>query len=79
MMSSTLESGSTMPEDAILCFKNDSSKPIRILVESKTHLIPGNDFHENVFFILDSVCQHHWNRDFDLDDRWNTYDADFGY
>ncbi len=29
--------------------------------------------------MLDSICQHHWNRDIAPDqDRWSTYGARFG-
>jgi hypothetical protein len=64
-----------MPEGTVF-----SSEPKRILVQTKTHLVPGKDFHEKLMFMLDRICQHHWRRDYDLDqDRWSTHGCRFGY
>ncbi|KAL6836641.1 hypothetical protein J3E69DRAFT_322106 [Trichoderma sp. SZMC 28015] len=54
--------------------------PVRILVQTVTSLIPGNDYGQRVDYIRNIVCQHHWNRDFDWNkDRWNSYGDNFGY
>lgn len=64
-----------MPEGTLF-----SSEPKRILVQTKTHLVPGKDFDEKLMFMLDRICQHHWRRDYDLDqDRWTTHGCRFGY
>ncbi|KAI1780361.1 hypothetical protein F4818DRAFT_435569 [Hypoxylon cercidicola] len=57
-----------------------SGDPVRILVRTATHLVPGEDFSQRCFFLLNRICQHHWNRDFDhIQDRWNAHGAWFGY
>ncbi|POR31237.1 Uncharacterized protein TPAR_08559 [Tolypocladium paradoxum] len=57
-----------------------SARPLRILVQTKTNLVPGNDYAERVEFMRNLICQHHWNRDFDWhQDRWNAYGDEFGY
>ncbi|QYS93775.1 hypothetical protein H0G86_001143 [Trichoderma simmonsii] len=54
--------------------------PVRILVQTVTSLVPGNDYGQRIDFIRNIVCQHHWNRDFVWNkDRWNSYGDDFGY
>ncbi|KAL7796952.1 hypothetical protein V8C43DRAFT_260694 [Trichoderma afarasin] len=54
--------------------------PVRILVQTVTSLVPGNDYGQRIDFIRNIVCQHHWNRDFDWNkDRWNSYGDNFGY
>jgi hypothetical protein len=56
-----------------------SSKPTRILVQTKTHLVPGKDFDDKLMFILDRICQQHWSRDYDLaQDRWSTHGCRYG-
>ncbi|POR31688.1 Uncharacterized protein TPAR_08097 [Tolypocladium paradoxum] len=58
----------------------DPGVPKRILVQTKTHLVPGDDYHQRCLFLLDVMCRHHWNRDFDpRQDRWSEYGAWFGY
>ncbi|KAI0117881.1 hypothetical protein GGR51DRAFT_500435 [Nemania sp. FL0031] len=58
----------------------NSERPKRILVRTKTHLVPGDDYGARCYFMLDRICQHHWNRDFVFgEDRWNSYGTEFGY
>ncbi|KAL7915846.1 hypothetical protein GGI35DRAFT_473172 [Trichoderma velutinum] len=55
-------------------------RPVRILVQTVTNLVPGNDYGQRIDYIRNIICQHHWNRDFDWNtDRWNSYGDDFGY
>ncbi|KAI1486683.1 hypothetical protein F5X96DRAFT_673410 [Biscogniauxia mediterranea] len=61
-------------------FKEGSTDSLRILVQSKTHLIPGHDYHERCTYMRNLICQHVWGRNYDYDqDRWNTYGTDFAY
>ncbi|KAF4973625.1 hypothetical protein FZEAL_9269, partial [Fusarium zealandicum] len=54
------------------------ARPVRILVQTVTHLVPGNHYGERVEYMRNLICQHHWNRDFDWDqDRWNIHGNDF--
>lgn len=55
-------------------------EPLRILVETKTHLVPGQWFADKMDNILNLICQYHWNRDLDRkSERWNAHDNYFGY
>ena len=57
-----------------------SAAPKRKLVQTKTHLVPGEDSFENLMFMLDRICQEQWSRDYDpAIDRWNTYGARFDF
>ncbi|GKZ31581.1 hypothetical protein AbraIFM66950_000156 [Aspergillus brasiliensis] len=64
-----------------------SPSPIRILVQTLTHLVPSTDqasdkniYDDKLFTMLDRICQHIWNCDFDGDvHRWYTYGDEFGY
>jgi hypothetical protein len=57
-----------------------SAKPVRILVQTITDLVPGNDYAERVEYMRNLICQQHWNRNFDWDqDRWNVYGDHFAY
>lgn len=48
--------------------------PVRILVETVTHLVPGHVYPERVKCMQNIVCQHHWGRDFDDEkDRCYVY------
>lgn len=54
--------------------------PVRILVQTVTHLVPGNDYMERVEYMQNLICQHHWKRDFNRDqERWNVYGHDFAF
>ena len=58
----------------------DSGDILRILVQTKTDLVPGNGYEERVENMRNLICQHHWKRDFDEhQDRWNVYGQQFGY
>ncbi|KAI0399362.1 hypothetical protein F4802DRAFT_590067 [Xylaria palmicola] len=39
--------------------------PVRILVETSTHLVPGRLHGERVQRMRNVICQYHWRRDFD--------------
>ncbi|KAL2214247.1 hypothetical protein CC79DRAFT_1363023 [Sarocladium strictum] len=57
-----------------------STEPVRILVQTVTQLVPGNDYAQRVQYMQNLICQHHWNRDFDRNqDRWNVYGHHFSY
>ena len=57
----------------------DPKEPLRILVQTKTHLVQGADYHEKKWFILDMICQHHWKRDYiPVRDRWSAHGTKFG-
>ena len=58
----------------------DSGDILRILVQTKTDLVPGNGYEERVENMRNLICQHHWKRDFDKhQDRWNVYGHEFSY
>lgn len=38
---------------------------VRVLIQTVTHLVPGNDRGEQLRFLENKVCQLHWGRDFD--------------
>jgi hypothetical protein len=68
------------PEGTALSPKENPTEPKRILVQTETHLVPGDDYGKRCYFMLDLVCQHHWNRNFVFgEDRWNSYGTQFGY
>lgn len=54
--------------------------PVRILVTTATHLVPGDGYEWKLIFITNQICQYHWARDYDPSiDRWTSYGAQFGY
>ncbi|KAI1405167.1 hypothetical protein F4819DRAFT_445073 [Hypoxylon fuscum] len=54
--------------------------PLRILVQTKTHLVPGDEYSERCKNMKNLICQHYWDRDFDYNrDRFYAYRADFAY
>lgn len=54
--------------------------PIRILVQTMTHLVPGDTYFSRCNFLNDRICQHHWGCDFDPQiHRWSTYGAYFAF
>ncbi|KAJ8120981.1 hypothetical protein O1611_g10220 [Lasiodiplodia mahajangana] len=60
--------------------ETNSERPKRILVRTKTHLVPDDDYGARCYFMLNRICQHHWSRDFLFgEDRWNSYGTQFGY
>jgi hypothetical protein len=75
-----METTASKPEGTATHLERNSTAPQRILVQTETHLVPGDDYHQRCLFLLDLICQLHWNRDFDPDqDRWSVYGAWFGY
>ena len=62
----------------------DESTPLRVLVQTKTHLVLGEnleaDYATKVDFMKNLICRHLWNRDFDKRrERWNSHGDQFGY
>ncbi|KAI8944096.1 hypothetical protein F4801DRAFT_260734 [Xylaria longipes] len=54
--------------------------PKRIVLQTKTHQVPGGDYQERCTNMKNLLCQHLWNRDFDYNyDRWQDYGAAFAY
>ncbi|KAJ9132345.1 hypothetical protein NKR23_g11307 [Pleurostoma richardsiae] len=50
--------------------------PTRILVQTKTHLVPGDKYEERCQRMKNLICQFHWKRDFDPNqDRWHAQAA----
>ncbi|KAH8685143.1 hypothetical protein BGZ61DRAFT_356160 [Ilyonectria robusta] len=57
----------------------NSTGKVRILLQTITHLVPGSDRPEKLAFIQNTVCQHHWKRDYDFaQERWYPYRDYFG-
>lgn len=58
----------------------DLSGPMRILAQTFTHLVPGKGYFPRSYFILNKLCQKHWNCDLDpRRHRWDSYGADFAF
>lgn len=54
--------------------------PVRILAQTLTHLVPGKDNYERTMFMLNCMCQYHWNCDFDVPEfRWASYNDQFAF
>lgn len=54
--------------------------PLRILVQTKTHLVPGDFYGDKIQRMQNLICQHVWGRDFTVgSDRWNGHGTEFGY
>lgn len=54
--------------------------PLRILVQTKTHLVPGDVYSEKIQLMRNLICQHVWGRDFiPSADRWDGYALEFGH
>ena len=50
--------------------------PVRVLVQTLTHLVPGDGNVERSEFLLNKMCQHHWGCDFDVPRfRWASTTA----
>lgn len=49
---------------------------VRILLQTRTHLVPGYDRQEKINFLQNKVCQLHWQRDFDYNQEryWLHHD-----
>lgn len=60
------------------CTTENTGK-MRILLQTVTHLVPGNDYGEKITFIQNLVRHHQWQRDYDVDqERWYPYRDYFG-
>jgi len=55
------------------------ARPCRILVQTKTHLVYGNDYNDRCKRMRNIICRHLWKRDFDPDQERSYARADFGY
>ncbi|EFR01504.1 hypothetical protein MGYG_04512 [Nannizzia gypsea CBS 118893] len=54
--------------------------PVRILVQTFTHLIPGKGYYDKRNFMLNRMCQKHWNCDWEpRKHRWNCHGTDFAF
>ncbi|EEQ32318.1 conserved hypothetical protein [Microsporum canis CBS 113480] len=54
------------------------SRPVRVLVQTSTHLVPGDGYFRKCEFMQNKLCQLHWNCDFDYKQhRWSTYGCEF--
>ena len=54
--------------------------PVRILVQTLTHLVPGNGGIEKRTLMLNRIFQHLWNCDFNAQEyRWNSYNDAFAF
>lgn len=54
--------------------------PLRVLVQTKTHLVPGECYGDKTVLMRDLICQHVWGRDFVMiTDRWDDYGTEFGH
>ncbi|PWY87230.1 hypothetical protein BO94DRAFT_585783 [Aspergillus sclerotioniger CBS 115572] len=52
--------------------------PIRILVQTLTHLVRGHRNPDKRMFMLNLICRYHWNRNFSpAEHRWTTYNDFF--
>lgn len=61
-------------------WRENPTAPVRILVSTATHLVPGDGFLERTEFISNAISQHHWKCDMDWKaDRFMSYYADFAY
>ncbi|EGE03226.1 hypothetical protein TEQG_02264 [Trichophyton equinum CBS 127.97] len=71
-----MESHGDTPHD----LTTDLSGPVRILPQTVTHLVPGKGYFPRCYFILNKLCQKHWNCDLDpRRHRWHSYGADFAF
>lgn len=61
----------------------EEDAPVRIVVQTKTHLVKGNGYFERIEFMQNLICQRHWKRNFQFGpqsrDRWDVYGGRFGY
>ncbi|VUC38058.1 unnamed protein product [Clonostachys rosea] len=57
---------------------SEAKPPVRILVQTLTHLVPGENNDSKTRDFLNLVCQKHWRCDFEFPKfRWATYGCDF--
>jgi hypothetical protein len=61
-------------------FRENKTAPVRILVSTATHLVPGSDYIERTEFLQNYISRYHWGCDFEEeDDRFDSYNAEFGF
>jgi hypothetical protein len=54
--------------------------PVRILVQTLTHLVPGSDGLNKTMFIINRICQLHWQCDYNYKEhRWSAYNDRFAF
>lgn len=60
---------------------SDATDPVRILVQTKMHLIPSNDPAIKTRFILDKVCRDRWNHSYQNSNlsHWGSYNSRFSF
>jgi hypothetical protein len=59
--------------------REDTKEAVRVLVQTRTHLLPGADYYEKLTFMLDLICNHVWGRLFiPRRDRFHLYGPPFG-
>lgn len=56
-----------------------SDEPVRVLVQTKTHLVPGEDHNAKWQFMTNQIALHHWGSKFQKDDRCNEYGTQYAY
>ena len=60
--------------------KGNPEGPIRLLVQTSTHLVPGDGWAPKYKFMLNTMCERHFNRRFDdLQDRGSSHGGYFAY
>ncbi|KAH8586926.1 hypothetical protein B0O99DRAFT_602086 [Bisporella sp. PMI_857] len=60
-------------------FRENRKAPVRILVSTATHLVPGNSFIERIRLLQNFISQYHWGCDFKKGDRFESYNAEFDF
>lgn len=54
--------------------------PVRILVQTLTHLVPGGSHIERMDAMLNLICRHVWDCDFQAPEfRWAGYNLRFAF
>ncbi|KAK2596414.1 hypothetical protein N8I77_013305 [Diaporthe amygdali] len=76
----TIESPTATSQSSEKDAKKDATGPMRVLVQTRTHLVPGDGHSKKVLSMLHRICLHQWGRNFNpYEDRSNTYGDEFGY
>ena len=58
--------------------QEDPSEAVRVLVQTRTHLLRGENYYDKLNFILDMVCEFLWGRFFlPQKDRFHVYGPPF--
>ena len=54
--------------------------PVRILVQTLTDLVPGSDGLDKTMFIINRICQLHWQCGYSYKEhRWSAYNDRFAF